>query len=281
MRDLERAGGPKKPVGAQGRSCASVGGPLLATLGGSTRDLRPPVNMQETLRLLRGLQELDHDLYRVKDELRRLPEELLRRRTKLDLEVAKLNELDHKLHELKGRVKEIEDVTTIQRQRIRKLESEAAGSRGDQALLAAFQHEIRTLRRDISESEEEGLGLVDQQKSLGEERDRLKAAINAAEAEYAGYKKNVDQELSQAKQRGAGLDVERKKRLSGSVAPDIRIQYEKLLDIREGRALAQLEGRICQGCNVSVPNNVYVRLARATELVVCPSCGRILYLPDL
>jgi predicted nucleic acid-binding Zn-ribbon protein len=37
---------------------------------------------------------------------------------------------------------------------------------------------------------------------------------------------------------------------------------------------------VCQGCYVSVPNNIYVRLARCTELVYCPSCGRILYLRD-
>ena len=44
--------------------------------------------------------------------------------------------------------------------------------------------------------------------------------------------------------------------------------------------MAELEARVCQGCYVSAPSNIYVRLARRTELVFCPSCGRILYLRD-
>ena len=31
--------------------------------------------MQETIKALRALQELDHEIYRLRDELRRLPEE--------------------------------------------------------------------------------------------------------------------------------------------------------------------------------------------------------------
>ena len=84
--------------------------------------------------------------------------------------------------------------------------------------------------------------------------------------------------MAEAKRRT--LDEERSGLMTGGLQRDILEQYEKLLDAREGKAMALLEGRVCQGCYVSVPNNVYVRLARAVELVLCPSCGRILYLPD-
>jgi hypothetical protein len=80
--------------------------------------------------------------------------------------------------------------------------------------------------------------------------------------------------------RAQAMERERKKRGSSQLSPDILGQYEKLLASREGQALAELDGRVCQGCYVSVPNNIYVRLARFTELVPCPSCGRILFLRD-
>ena len=88
----------------------------------------------------------------------------------------------------------------------------------------------------------------------------------------------ADCEAAAAKRKG--LDDVRKGLQASSVEPAILVQYEKLLGAREGMAMAQLEGRVCQGCYVSVPHNVYVKLARAIELVVCPSCKRILYLPD-
>lgn len=236
-------------------------------------------DLRETLRCLRGLQELDRDLYRIHDELRRLPAELERKRGKIDAEAVRLAELERQLMGVKVRVKEIDDLTTSQRQRVRKLENEANESRGDAALMAAFQHEIRTLKRDINEAEEEGLGLVETAERLTREKEELKNAVKELEREFAEYSGNVGREIEETKARAQSLEQERKRRQRDGVAPDVLGQYEKLLQSREGQAMAELDGRICQGCYVTVPNNIYVRLARSTELVLCPSCGRILYLP--
>ena len=50
--------------------------------------------------------------------------------------------------------------------------------------------------------------------------------------------------------------------------------------LRDGLAgvADELQNKVCQGCYISVPPNIYVRIARATEIVQCPSCDRILYL---
>jgi len=235
-------------------------------------------DLRETLRLLRGLQDLDRELYGVRDELKRLPAEREKRKDQLDGEKDRLTELERRLFEVQSRVKEIEDLTTSQRQRVRKLESQASESRGDTALLVAFQHEIRTLRRDISEAEEEGLDLVEQAERITIERDARRDTIGKLEEEFAEYAANIEKELAEAEARRAELDIERSTRMGQALTPEMGTMYEKLLEARGGEALAELESRVCQGCFVSVPNNIYVRLARCTELVPCPSCGRILYL---
>ena len=236
--------------------------------------------MRETIQLLRGIQDLDRELFQVRTEQKRLPEERDRRRARLDALKHEAAEVERASFQLKVRIKEIEDITTSQRQRIRKLEGEAAQARADTALIVAFQHEMRTLRRDIGEAEDEGVGLVEQNDALKAKLTELAAAIAAEEADFATYAANVETELKAARDRGERLVVKRKERLQeGRVSPDVLLQYEKLLDAREGEALALLESKTCMGCYTSVPNNVYVRLARGTELVTCPSCARILYLP--
>ncbi len=237
------------------------------------------IDVQETLRLLRGLQDLDRDLYGVRDEIRRLPKERQRRREAIDRRKHDLEELDRQVHGLQVRVKEIEDMTTQQRQRLRKLENEAANSK-DTALIMAFQHEMRTLKRDISEAEEEGLGLVERVDALDVERTAIREEIEAAETSFAEYDTNIERELSAAESKRSELDQERRERMAGKVDPAVLDRYGKLLDAREGQALAELDGRICQGCYVAVPSNLYVRLARGIELVQCPSCNRLLYLRD-
>lgn len=238
-------------------------------------------DLRQTLAILRGLQDLDRDLYRLQDELRRFPQEVTRKREKVRLESERLAEVDKKLTLAKVRLKEIEDLTSSQRQRVRKLEHEAGEARADAALHVAFQHEIRTLKRDIGEAEEEGLALLTEIEKLGEERGVLQVAVAELEQEFAQYAANVDKEAKETMDRAQAMERERKKRGTSELAPDILGQYEKLLASREGQAIAELDGRVCQGCYVSVPNNIYVRLARRTELVPCPSCGRILFLRDV
>jgi hypothetical protein len=238
------------------------------------------LSIRETIHLLRGIQDLDRELFQVRSELRRLPEERDRRRARIDDLRHRSAELERSIANLRARIKEIEDVTTSQRQRIRKLESEAANSRADTALIVAYQHEIRTLRRDIGESEEEGLGLVEQADTLGKERAELEAQIAADEADFAEYGANVEAEMAAANAKAEELAAKRDQALHREgVVADVLAQYEKLLEAREGEALAMLDQKTCMGCYTAVPNNIYVRLARGIELVTCPSCARILYLP--
>jgi len=48
-----------------------------------------------------------------------------------------------------------------------------------------------------------------------------------------------------------------------------------------GEGLAPIEGNVCQGCFSSITPNDRSRLISALELVVCRSCSRIIYLPEV
>lgn len=233
--------------------------------------------MQETMQALRGLQELDEDLFRVHQELERLPQERERRRAGITAKEQQVAVLERQLLDKRMRTKEVEDLTRAHRQRIRKLESEIQTAR-DGALIAAYQHEMRSLKREVSDAEEEGLGYVEEAEGLEAERDRLKTEIEAEEETFREYTTNVDNEIAEATRKRDELLALRKERMSSSLEPDVLSKYERLLAAREGVALAALEGRICQVCFMEVPPNVFVRLARSTEIVTCPSCDRILYL---
>ena len=235
--------------------------------------------MQEVLGTLKNIQELDEDIFRVEQELKRLPAEQQKRRADIDGRIARRDDLEHELRTLRTRIKEIEDHTTIQRQRMRKVETETTKQR-DAALLAAFQHEKQSLRREIGEYEEEGLQLVERADELEGQMKALQEEIDAEEAVYAELATNVEKEVAEATAKLEGLTAERAKRLGAGVDREVLNTYERLLQAREGIALAMLDGRICQECYMEVPANVFVKLSRGTELVQCPSCDRILYLPE-
>lgn len=234
--------------------------------------------MQETIRALLSLQEIDQDIFRVREELRRLPAERTKRRAALDARIAQMKAAEERATSLRFRIREIEDMTTQQRQRMRKVENQAASTRQDMALLAAFQHEVKTLKRDISTAEEEALGLIEEAEAAEAEIAALKSEIEEAEGVFAEFDGNVQRETGEAEARLAELQAELEKRKHGDAIPaDVLSVYTRLLDAREGMALAELDGRICQMCFMEVTPNLFVRVVRGTEVVQCPSCDRILY----
>ncbi len=235
--------------------------------------------MQAVLQALLSLQEIDRDLFRAQRELKRLPAERAARKVEIDKRVARLGELRERAKNLRVRVKEIEDVTTTQRQRMRKVENEAGASRNDVALLAAFQHQIRTLKREISTAEEDGLRIVEEVEALEKEVAALAAAILEEQKVFAEFSANIDREMAGAQAEITELSTLRKQRMGTDIPTEALALYTRILSSREGVATAELDGRNCQACFMEVPVNLVVRVQRGTELVQCPSCDRILFLP--
>jgi predicted nucleic acid-binding Zn-ribbon protein len=233
--------------------------------------------MRAVLQALLDLQGVDRDLFRVNEELKRLPAERSVKKAELDRATARLLEKRNEQKLLRVRVKELDDHATVQRQRMRKVENEAAGSRSDMALLAAYQHEIKTLKRDISSSEEEGLGLLEKIEGLEAEAAVLQKKLDEDQRTFAEFSANVERELAAAEAKRKALSDERKRRMSKEIPPEALNTYTKLLAAREGMALALLEGRTCQACFMEIPTNLCVRVSRGSELVQCPSCDRILH----
>ena len=236
--------------------------------------------MQAVLQALLALQEIDKDIFRTQRELKRLPAERSARKGEIDKKAAKLAEMRERTKAVRVRIKEIEDLTTTQRQRMRKVENEAMASRSDVALLAAFQHEIRNLKREIGTGEEEGLRLVEEVEGQEKEAATLATAIEGDQKIFEEFSKNVARETAAAEAKLKELQALRKQRMAADIPGEAMALYTKILASREGVATAELDGRICQACYMEIPVNLVVRVQRGTELVQCPSCDRILFLPS-
>jgi uncharacterized protein len=65
--------------------------------------------------------------------------------------------------------------------------------------------------------------------------------------------------------------------LVADVDPASLRTYESLLRTRARQAVAIVAQRTCQACRVSLPVNLEQRARSSEDLVLCQSCGRILY----
>ena len=232
---------------------------------------------QTSLQALLALQEIDREIFKVGAELKRLPAELATRRAELDRRSREFEEKKKAQRELLFTIREIENITAQQRVRLRKIESEAMKSKADVALFAAYEHEMRTLKKTIGQADDEGLAFVEQADVLAAEMKILEQSSAVEETHFQELRANIEQEISVAEGRLASLRSSLDARMHGNIPPEHLTLYRGLLATREGEALAALDGRFCQGCFVEIPKNLVVRLARGLDLVQCPSCGRILH----
>lgn len=233
--------------------------------------------MQETVQALLGLQEIDRHIFRVEGELRRLPQELSRRREQIAEAERDIAERRRAIVELRARIKEIEDATVGQRQRQRKLEHECNSTKIDAAMLASYQHEIRQVKRTINQAEDDALKMIEEAETIGAEADAQQAALDRERPAFEEFEGNVAREIAAAEAKLTELSEQRSTLSAESISPDHLDLYTRLLATREGEAMAELQAQTCQGCFVSIPKNLAVRLARGTELVQCINCGRILF----
>ena len=149
-----------------------------------------------------------------------------------------------------------------------------------QALLV----EVNTLKSDKSKTEERALEMMTQIESL---QKRL-AEVDEALAEQQKIKQVADQKLEQRKEEVSD-QLERAKRDRQAAAEQVperaRAEFERLADSTDGEPMAPVEAEdprrmefICGGCFMAIPVERVNQLMTGNELVLCPSCARILYL---
>jgi len=233
--------------------------------------------MNPVLRSLLTLQEVDRDIYKVEVELGRLPKELAARVEGIDHFKARLDAKRAEVNELRATIKEIEHTTVGLRQRLKKLEHESSSGAADAALIASYQHEMRNIKRNVSQAEDDGLKRVGMGEVIDTEIEEMEAKLLADEISFDEFKVNVATETSAAEGSLAELVAVRSSKSSEGISAADLETYRGLLKTRDGEALAELGDGLCEGCFVNLPKNIVVRLARGTELVQCPSCDRILY----
>lgn len=233
--------------------------------------------MNPVLKALLSLQEVDREIFKVEAELDRLPKELAAREDAMAAQQSALQDKHREVAELRASIKEIEHTTVGLRQRLKKLEHESTSGTADASLVAAYSHEMRNIKRNISQAEDAGIKRLSRAELLDTEIEEMSSRLGEEQAAFEGFKQNIAAETEAATRKLEELQAGRAERSSEGISPADLDVYKGLLRTRQGEALAELRDGLCEGCFVNLPKNIVVRLARGMELVQCPSCDRILY----
>lgn len=197
-------------------------------------------------------------------------------------ELAKLEqragEVDANRHELARAQQRLEDeIAAISDRATQHDKTLYSGTISNPRELQAMQDEIASLRRRISQLEDQELELMEQIEPLdadlarfADERTALDVAATALRAQIAEDEVAIDGQL-------AAVRAERDS-LVAAVEPDLMAEYEQLRPHAGGIAIARLVGGSCGGCHLALSAVEVDRIKKLPPdaLVNCEECGRLL-----
>lgn len=150
----------------------------------------------------------------------------------------------------------------------------------------AFLVEINTAKVDRNKVEDEAMKVL-------EAVERGQNEVGGLQQQLEGEQKKLEGLRAQSgdtvRKLQAEVDALRPAREQAAAAiPGKALDaFERLSERFEGEAMSALgkpdrrrEEYICGACNMSLVTNVYNKLHSRDELVFCPSCHRILYIPE-
>ncbi|MEK7215089.1 MAG: C4-type zinc ribbon domain-containing protein [Chloroflexota bacterium] len=142
--------------------------------------------------------------------------------------------------------------------------------------LAALDQEVTSLKTRRKQLEERGMAAMGLLEARRSEQAALDARLTEAQEERRNLEVKLGAQQAQAQAETAILNTQREGVAIRVPAADLE-NYNRLLVMKQGKAVARIERAVCQGCRINLPMTIQQRVRSNQVLVQCPSCQRLLY----
>ncbi len=232
--------------------------------------------MHPDVHLVIQLQSLDQKIGGLDKEVAALPKHIAVIEKTLDSHLRKLEADKAALSANQKERKKMDGDIQVHQQKISKLRDQMLGAKTNEQY-RAFQHEIEYIEKEIRQAEDRILELMSESESLDQN-------VKKADAALKEEKDAVEAEKSRARDRTATdqkwLDQlrEERKQLVAKMPREAIAAYDKILKKwRGGVVVAEAVAGRCSACQILLRPQYLQDLRKASQLMFCESCGRILY----
>ena len=232
-----------------------------------------------TTELLYQLQQLDDKKKKLEEKLE--DETFVNKRNSIVKEIEKLEKAiagqKDELNDLKEELKELEFSSSRLARDEEGYEKQLySGETSNPKELNQIQEKLSKTQEQKKEVEEETLDLmmeIENKESkinkLTEKKEQKEESLKQLEKEHEAENKKIKTELNEIPAEKEAI----KEKLS---AEEIK-KYNRLYDLKHGKAVAKLKDNYCLGCRMTLPLNVIKKVKNSEQLITCDNCGRILY----
>jgi len=142
--------------------------------------------------------------------------------------------------------------------------------------LGVARREVDLLKEETGTIETELIGVLEQV-------DAASAKLRGIDEELARLRAAMETEAAELRETVVRLsgEIERERSVRGALVEgldgNLRRKYEMIFSRRGGVAVVEIREGTCQGCRMRVPPQLFNEIQRNEQVILCPSCQRMLY----
>ncbi|MBC8207602.1 MAG: hypothetical protein H8E79_00320 [Desulfobulbaceae bacterium] len=231
--------------------------------------------MNEVILQLISLQALDLELDAIDQQIKVHQDGLTQRREASVERQAGIEKLEAQIEELEKEHRTLDLEMTEEQGHVKNRQSKMMQVQTGREQTALLK-EIEDAKANVKEKEEKIVGIMAEVESLTsqitEEKNLLKGEEEGLAEEEGTVKKAVAAIKRSRKSQAAARDKE-----SEALVGNLLRKYTVLRERRNGLAVVNVLGGVCQGCFMSIPPQKYNMLLSGEQFFDCPACQRIIY----
>lgn len=233
--------------------------------------------MTEKLEPVKRLHMFDRRLANINRDLKLLPRRLEEIRASFSAQQERIEGLERRRERLTITRKQKNEFLEQERGHLQALENKQMQVTNERQAEAVMR-EIESSKRLISNVEEEVLRFDADIEDVDGRITELRKEIDEGLAEFSDEIAEIEKKIEDRKAELESKQAERGE-LTARVDPATLSKYERIRANQEF-ALAVVRDDLCHACFMHLPPQLFNQVQRGEEIQLCPSCHRILVLPD-
>lgn len=233
--------------------------------------------MNEQLKFLIELQEIDKIIDQLKNRQRSIPQQIEKIKILIEEEKNKIDELKKSLTQVQLERKNQEIELDTEEQTMRKHLNELNLVKTNEAYRILI-NEIEKTKIEKNQIEEKILELMQKIEDSNLEVRQDTEIFNDKQEKNEKEIKQLEEEMAKISQETAEKERERE-HIAEKISSSLSARYIKIRESKEGLAVVPIEDNHCGGCRMLLPPYLINEVYKDQSIVICEVCSRILYSP--
>lgn len=233
----------------------------------------------EQLKILAQIQEIDLKIANLNKQKNALPAELKTLESSLQLLEKKFTDKSAELETIEKTQRQVLAALELNKDRSDRTNKKLEGVGNNKEYQAAV--------KEVDQLTKLNTQLESQKKELEEKSQSATAEVESLKKNITELRSKRDVQAADVKVKVSGLDEElgRLGQERGTFEPSVDARtlnaYNRIRTARAGIGIVPAVGGRCKGCNMMVPPQLYNEIRKHKEVHSCPSCNRLIFVPEV